>query len=211
MGRTDQIRKRFAQNLALYGADDTRAVEWGTRETQYFRFKILCDIAPLFEKDSSTVLDYGCGVGDLREYLRFQGFLGTYHGVDISPDLIRAAKKKYGSYPRTSFAAIDAARDVKRGRHDWIFLSGVFNPKYPGVEEECKKTLRELFARAGKGLAYNGISNMAQTKSPSLWHADPFALTAWCAQNLTPSVTLRHDYRGGNFTIYLYKNQGVDF
>lgn len=46
----------------------------------------------------SKVLDIGCGVGLLAEYLKEAGFSGVYIGVDIDHDRIKYAKKN--SSPR---------------------------------------------------------------------------------------------------------------
>ena len=183
----------YSETLREYGPNDPRAVKWGTKQTQYFRFTILCDIADL---TNATVVDLGCGLGDLYDYLLTQGFRGAYIGTDPNGDLLEAAKKKY---PDARFQDI-----LPKG--DYVLMSGLFNEEIPNRDQEIKKTLTEAFTAASKGIAYNGIC-----KAGGMATSDPAELFSWCVKNLTEFVTLRQDYRGGNFTLYLYRDKGVSF
>ena len=203
--------KIFSDALAKNGPDSPEAVCWGTRRTQYFRFKILCDVAGLFGDKSLVLLDWGCGLGDLLEYLRFQGFTGTYIGADINKEFIAEARKKYADDSNASFFVSDSPQDAVPLKYDYCMLSGVFNIALTDTEAELKKTVQVLYAGARRGVAFNALSTQAKEKNPEHFYADPFALSEWCAREVTPYVALRHDYRGGNFTVYLYKDRGVDF
>lgn len=205
-----KLIQTFNESSQKHGLAGPEAVQWGTRKTQYFRFKILCDMDTIGESDA-TILDWGCGTGDLYDYLCFQGFRGKYIGVDINPAFIDEAKKKYGRDTRTVFEVVTRAEDAARFKYDYCVSSGVFNINLPSTEEELKLNLRETFAQASRGVAFNGISIFAKQRQDDLLHLDPFELGAWCMKEVTPFVTVRHDYRGGNFTLYLYKGAGVDF
>ena len=200
----------YVSSLKEYDPSDPRSVHWGTRQTQYFRFKVLVDIAPFLNDKDCVVFDYGCGVGDLYEYLRFQGFRGRYVGVDINKAAIDAAKEQFAD-KTVEFDSVRSPRDLNRWTYDYCLMSGVFNFDIEGTEAEMKKTLRDVFKQARKGVAYNGLSTFAKAKDKALFYVDPFKLSAWCMQNITPYVALRHEYRGGNFTLYLYRDSGVDF
>ena len=41
-----------------------------------------------------SVLDVGCGFADLYHYMRSKGVKVDYTGIDLSPDMIEAAKGK---------------------------------------------------------------------------------------------------------------------
>lgn len=203
-----RIVQEYSGLLKKHGPRSPQTLKWGDRRTQYFRFKILTDIADLFGGQTYTVLDYGCGTGDLFEYLEFQGFKGTYRGIDINPALIAAAKKKY---PGAAFTVAKAPA----GRCDFCLISGVFNDKFyrdhETQMEQIKTTLRQAYKAARVGVALNGMSDTARTKNPNFFYIDAFALARWCAEHVSPYVLLRHDYRGGNFTLYLYRDKGVNF
>jgi 2-polyprenyl-3-methyl-5-hydroxy-6-metoxy-1,4-benzoquinol methylase len=114
----DKNKETYSDALAQYGANDPRSVKMGTKQTQYFRFKILSEIADVSEK---KILDLGCGVGDLYDYLRTQGFTGKYIGIDHNEDLIAAAKLKY---PDCEFSV---SSDPAQFSFDYCFISGTFN------------------------------------------------------------------------------------
>ena len=186
----------YSELLKQYGPNDPRAVKWDNRNTQYFRFKILCEIADLTE---ASVLDFGCGLGDLYDYLKFNGFRGDYKGFDPNKELIVAASKRHSPKLFSSNQLTTA---------DYILSSGVFNEK---DSPDIKEKILELYPLANKGLAVNAISTASKEPLGGINYTDPAKLLDWCLRNITKFVTLRHDYRGGNFTIYLYKHKGVDF
>lgn len=71
----------------------------------------------------ARVADLGCGTGTLSLLLAEDGY--AVDGVDFSPEMVRRATRKAGSYPRTSFVLGDAddppledgSYDVVLGRH----------------------------------------------------------------------------------------------
>lgn len=184
----------YSDTLKEYGPDDPRSVKWGTKQTQYFRFKILCEIGDLTD---ASIVDYGCGLGDLYDYLLTQGFKGNYIGVDENQDLIEAATKKYPVY----FAVGHNIPSC-----DYVLLSGVFNEPVENREQLIRTTIKAAFESAKKGVGINFI----YTPTEGMAHSDPLDLFTF-ANTLSPFVTLRQDYRQGNFTLFIYKNKGVDF
>lgn len=59
-------------------------------EEQRVKYKLVFD---KLGYSSSSLLDIGCGIGLLAEYLKNAGFDGIYIGVDIDLERIRYAKK----------------------------------------------------------------------------------------------------------------------
>ena len=80
---------RFHNKLASkFGKGTIRALGWKDTEGQQARFKVLSGIGNL---DNHSVLDAGCGHGDLREYLgRFYPH-SLYYGVEQIPGLLQEA------------------------------------------------------------------------------------------------------------------------
>ena len=69
------------------------AVGWLDGKTnQAKRFEILLDIGV---SSGESVLDVGCGVGHLTEYLNNIGLKVDYTGIDTTKDAIDQAKKVY--------------------------------------------------------------------------------------------------------------------
>ena len=65
------------------------AARYARREHRWYaRGKLRWDpvyraVAPLFEQSSRPLLDVGCGLGLLGQYLRERGFRARYLGVDL--------------------------------------------------------------------------------------------------------------------------------
>lgn len=55
----------------------------------------------------STIADLGCGTGSLAQLVAEEGH--RVDGVDFSPEMVRRARAKAGSYPGTTFVVGDAA------------------------------------------------------------------------------------------------------
>lgn len=64
---------------------------WFDEETQQLRFdRAMSSIPP-----KGTLLDVGCGVGDLYAALQQKGWKGQYVGIDNVPEMIEHAKARY--------------------------------------------------------------------------------------------------------------------
>jgi hypothetical protein len=74
------------------------------------------------------------------------------------------------------------------------------------------RTLRRMWAVAGKGIAFNSMSTHVDYRDPELYYVDPLEALAFCKSELGGHPVLRHDYilrPGGfpfEFAIYLYKS-----
>ena len=64
---------------------------WGSRRSQFRRYEVVRDDCGIASGDS--VLDWGCGTGDLYWYLHDHGLDVSYTGVDVVPEMIRLAKE----------------------------------------------------------------------------------------------------------------------
>ncbi len=78
---------------------DYNAIASSFSETREKPWKDWKHIRPYFHSNLS-VLDIGCGNGRLCEHIPYK----TYHGVDISEELIGIAQKKYGNKSHTTFS-----------------------------------------------------------------------------------------------------------
>jgi ubiquinone/menaquinone biosynthesis C-methylase UbiE len=95
-------------------------------------------------------LDIGIGAG--RTTSLFSGMFDSYTGIDIDPDMINEAVKKYGNDSKRNFLLADATAlsDVIKSEFDAIFFS--FNGiDYILDKEKRKKCLREIYGATKKG------------------------------------------------------------
>lgn len=176
----------YTERLAEYGSG-VRALGWGSEESQRLRFGILAEIADLTGR---TVLDFGCGFGDLSRYLHGQFYNVRYTGYDNDAAMLAEARKKY---PDSRFA--DQPVEA-----DYVLSSGVFNLA-KGVRID---DLMMLWQLCRKGVAVNFTSALAESRTPGIAYADPFDVARLGAA-LARKFTLRHDYKSNDFTLYLFR------
>ena len=87
----DAANVAFYEDLVARYGYNFRALNRGSAQSQEGRFAILAGIAPLA---GTRLLDVGCGLGDFRLWLLCHGIAVDYHGIDIAPRMVEAAKNR---------------------------------------------------------------------------------------------------------------------
>lgn len=172
---------------------------------QKLRFKILSEIG-IGSNDS--VIDIGCGFGDLLAYLQ-EHYTGIkYTGIDIVPEFISQAKEQY---PDGDFRITDILRDTIEKKWDYVFASGVFNIRLPSgsSEEFIKSMIQKMFDLCVKGIACDFMSTYVDYQQEDAFHCNPTMLFDY-AKSLSRRVVLRNDYMPFEFTVYIYKNDSFE-
>ena len=196
----DQLLSFYNFHLKQFG-DRPEALRW-TPQGQLRRYHTLAEIAPPAMLRNATVLDYGCGTGDFYRFLKRQGIDVQYTGVDMNPNFIELAKRKY---PECEFQVMVLGEDeFPEGYFDYIFICGVFNYLVPGVKEDLLHAVTTLFGRCNKGLALNALSSHTPVKDPELNYTSPEEMVRFSLENLSPYLSLRHDRIQHDFTLYIY-------
>jgi 2-polyprenyl-3-methyl-5-hydroxy-6-metoxy-1,4-benzoquinol methylase len=201
--------------LAKFGAD-FKTLDWNSPESQKLRFKIFQEIFVYGKKAADiTVLDVGCGFGDLFGFFKNEKLLSRhkirYTGTDISSKILDVAREKY---PDIQFEMKDILEAKDLPRFDYVFCSGVFNIRTMDVEshmEWVRAMLEKMHDLANHGVAVNFLSEGA------LPLAEPEGINAgryfyfspdeivWLCRHMGSRYILRHDYHPGDFTVYLLK------
>jgi SAM-dependent methyltransferase len=182
--------KAHYQRLYAQSGDSPAAVQYPTHDSQVVRFSILsCDI-----DKSCNIIDLGCGLADMLPYLRQNGFTGKYLGCDFVPEFIELAKRKYGKDPCAKFMEFNILQDVLPTGYDYVLISGIFNNKIKNNQEFIELALKESMAKVNLGVVFNALSDYVQYQDETLFYISPLTLFDYCKRNLTPYVTLKHDY-----------------
>jgi SAM-dependent methyltransferase len=177
-------------------ADAVHRVGWRDRLQQSTYFAALVEIGV---RDDSSVLDVGCGHGDLYAFLNARGFRGPYTGVDLSPELIASARERFPAAHFVLGDVLESALDA----HDYVMASGLFDYRTSDSPVRLRATLRRMFALARLGLAWNMFA-VAPPGRPDLYHEPVGDLLAFCDE-LTPFFSLRRDYDPSHLTVCLYQ------
>lgn len=173
------------------------SVNWGSQASQERRFAVLAGIGELAGR---SVLDVGCGLGDFYRWQRQQNLGVDYHGVDLTPEMARAAQARF---PEADFRAGNVlAEDL--GTFDYVIASGIFYLRQHEPVQFLECMVARLFEMSRCGVAFNSLSTWSTQRDAGEFYADPAQTLEFC-HTLTPRVVLRHDYHPGDFTVYLLK------
>lgn len=192
-----RIVDRHSDSLKRFGYHPN-ALYWSNETIQALRFKVLAE-AGVATKDS--LLDVGCGFADLKTWLVSQDIKTLYTGIDISPDLIAVARKKYADTDLFVGDLYDGA--FKALSFDWVLLSGALNEPYHDKGKYAKKIIKEMYRICRKGIAFNLLNNKV-VKAHDLQSFDMSEVLDYCL-TLCPDCILRNDYLDNDFTIYMRK------
>ncbi|HEY6000122.1 MAG TPA: class I SAM-dependent methyltransferase [bacterium] len=176
----------FGRHLRDHG-DAPQAVRWTAagQRARYEAFLALCgDLA------GKALLDFGCGKGDFRGFLRGRGVACAYTGVDLHPDLIALAREKH---PGTEFLARDIEEEPLGRRFDVVIACGVFNLRVGGIQETIEGVLPLLWGCAREALFVNFLTARTAHKDVELHYVDPAWLLAFARERLSPDARVRED------------------
>ena len=184
--------------LVQDGAQDHMKVGWGSVSSQELRFSVLSEVG--FFKGCS-VLDVGCGLGNLFDWLITSGISIDYHGIDINLAIIDEARRLR---PQVRFDVLDILDpDHNLSRYDFVVLSGALTIPVNHQDIFINKMMSRMFELCKLGVAANFMSTHANHIEPGKYYANPSAMTEVCL-SLTRKFVLRHDYMTHDMTVYLY-------
>ena len=89
MKQTERIRDYYLPKLKDEKSD-SECLGWENKQAQELRFKVLERV--IFT--GASILDVGCGLGNLYDYLNERGYNFEYTGIDILPEMIVRAKAR---------------------------------------------------------------------------------------------------------------------
>ena len=201
-GDTNYLKAFYKNELELHG-DTHASVRYASKESQWRRYDVLTEISNL---ENKTVLDYGCGVGHLYEYLNEKEIrVKDYTGIDILPEFLNISQNKF---PSATF--LGSLTDVTKP-FDFGIVSGTFNDIVSHNRDFWQQAITDLFERCSEGIAFNLMSKYVDYENPKLFYEDPGFVFAFVKENLSPFVTLRHDYLCKDdsipyeFSVFVYK------
>ncbi len=193
----------FGHRVRKYGRTPA-GVLWKNSEGQQLRFELLAGILDGLPVSATiSVNDFGCGYGALYEFLGNLPSLAdlSYTGIDISGDMINAAKKQIKSKNAIFKEAIQFDSPA-----DFTFVSGTFNLKIDAADglwnDYVKSTLRDLWLKTNKGLAFNMLDKNHHDRGDGLYYADATEFLDFCSE-FSNDVTLINDYPLDEWTIFI--------
>ncbi len=201
---SSKIKKEYQENFKKFGIDP-KSLAWKRLGASHQRFR---QIWAEIDFDGKSVLDVGCGFGEMAKFLQKRYKRVNYTGVDIVPEFIKVAKE---NYPQFQFEVRDYFENPHEARFDVVMASGALNSNVENNMEYRKKAIKVMFEHAKKVFVFNMSGGHPQPKNKpkgKVWHADSLKVLEYCL-SLTRRVVLRHHYHPKDFTIFMYKGGKV--
>jgi len=181
-----------------YG-ESPKALHWVNYASQAVRFKHLVSDLELEDK---TILDAGCGMGDILPFIYARTERFDYLGIDTNEDFIAVAKKRYAGH---SFKVGDPFFGNLRRRFEVVLCSGVMNENKPDWLNLRKRMIAHLFDAATETLAFNMAGAFHYIPPDAkIAYADAQAIYDYC-RSLTSQVSIKTGYSPYDFTIVMQK------
>ena len=147
--------------------------------------------------DNDSVLDIGCGVAHLYEFLKMGGWNGKYLGVDPNKKAIDLIDENINAMHGT----IEDLPDFMK--YDWVIANGVFNL---GLKEEHSFWIIEnMISHANKGIVFNMLQAPYPDSNYEAYY--PEQIKYKLSRFDHSKIELVKDYMedDAEFTVYFYK------
>lgn len=186
---------------------DYKVVDWESEEAQNLRFKALIEH---FNMSGNVLLDVGCGVGSLAEYIDKNNISLYYIGIDIMPEMVERAKSKTYKNINPQFMTMDFFKktDIKDDV-DYIYTSGIFNLNLGNNEEFLKEAIEAFLLAARKGVCFNLLDISCKEKYGDKYYYykkdDILLLTQDILKklNLSYKIHIEDKYLQNDFSVFI--------
>jgi SAM-dependent methyltransferase len=203
-GDIEKIQSRYRERIIKNGYSPSAIGEPKGRQAFYFEFIQKFDGLKL----SDSIVDIGCGFGDFYGYMTSKGWRGDYLGIDIVPELIDEAKRRY---PNARFSVQDIQEQRIPKIFDWCISCHALSSdtaEKPFLSH-FEEMINLMWAACNRGLVFNMLSPLADYTNPI--HArPPISSIIDVITKLTGRFTIRHDYMPYEYAVYLYKENKID-
>jgi SAM-dependent methyltransferase len=189
--------------MEAFGESSLESLGWRGEDSQRKRFEV---IAAAGDFNGCSLLDVGCGRGDLKRFLdaRFKGF--TYLGLDHMPAFIEQARQAYAGVPKTMFVECDFTA-VTLPAVDYVVASGAlgYRSADPAYHFEM---IRKMYQCARRALIFNVLDAALFPVHPLLVGRDCDEVVAYCRE-IAPCVRVITGYLEDDVTLCLHAGHSI--
>lgn len=200
MKKKELIKSYYAPKI-FANTTDSAKLGWESDEAQKLRFSVLADNIDL---DGKSLLDVGCGLGNLFGYLAERKINVKYSGVDLLEEMVACAKVKC---PEAEFFCDDIfeGQFAESHKYDVIYSSGIFNLNLVNNFEFLEKALRMFISMARSAVVISLLSDRSDSKEPEYFYYNPKDISEIISKLLVkPRETIFIDsYLKNDFTVIL--------
>ena len=195
----EETRMRYRARLKQFGADP-RTLGWNKGRQ---RVRFAAGLESLREDDFGSVLDVGCGFGDLYAYLVERNWAGSYLGVDITPELISEARRLYEN-EGARFLCQDIRTEPPDTQYDLAISIGVFNHRLESGNLSFFESMLEIMWQSSKKVVVvDFLSDAAEIRRDELFYADPRVIYE-IASKFSRRIVIDHGYMPFEFQVKIW-------
>lgn len=195
----------FDKGCERHGATGWAAAHFMDADSQWAVYHALASRLSL---DNATLLDVGCGQGDLIPFLyQNKKKLKKYHGVDVSPKMVELATQKYGPDLFENVNFLDPERSFE---YDVVLAAGAWNVRVYKDDKEQFRYLTEAIAKmyrtCKRGCAFTLLSSHGYEVAKDcaeLACYEPWEVMEFC-MGLTSAVVVDHASLPAEFAVSLF-------
>ena len=179
-------------------------LDWGTREGQLARFRVLADALErnvVGGATPPTLLDVGCGMTDLADYLVERQIAVRYIGADLTLAVIQEALRRYPGR-RLVQADVFTHSPLKPGSIDVSYCSGVFNLRLGNNREFVLSAVPALLEQSRDLVVVNMLHIRTRVKYPHCCYFDPDDIAAQLEAHAS-RIEIVDNYLANDFTMIL--------
>lgn len=203
IGSKKQIIDYYSGLVEKHGVNKKSLGRDRDASSQHTRFGFFADV--IKNDPNSSILDVGCGLGHLCDFLRTQGWTGKYTGVDITYKMCECAKKRL---PDEVILNVDILDDEFEEKFDYVACIATVQHK-PIFDSDpvdyLKEMIKKLYSLTNKVLVFDVFSNRGDFFEEDHLYVEPAELLAYC-YSLTKFLSLKNDYKPYQIMMFLHKN-----
>jgi len=203
MKKLDIIKNYYEPKLSK-NLPDFRTLGWESREAQFDRFRILTENVAL---NGHSILDVGCGLGNLLEHLKEVHESPEYTGVDILKHMVEKARTRHRDF---NFLHLDifAENPFSEGEFHTVYSSGIFNINMGNNHDFLKDAIKLFINLAQKHIVFNLLHHNSPDRDETYYYFHPDNVVKMIEEmndeNLK-SIKLVEHYLKNDFTVILEK------
>jgi SAM-dependent methyltransferase len=196
----------YYENLLKEFGFTSKSLGWN-RDNQRLRFEILLKNLNIGKIDS--ILDVGCGYGDLYFYLIDNNItINKYIGLELVNEFYVETKKRLKDFNNINIFNIDFL-DFNTSC-DFIVGSGIFgvgNGMHENMINYVDSIIKKSIDIATYGFSYNFLSSNSNIKSSNLnFHVDVNEISS-VIRRYSPRFIIDHSYSPFEFTVTVFCNK----
>lgn len=191
-------QQRYTQRFQEFGRTP-QSLGW-KKGKQAIRFDVLTS---QYDFAGKSVLDIGCGFGDLLDTLGTRMSRFTYTGIDLVDAFIREARSMH---PGHTFIQGDFISHDFGMMFDYCVASGIFNHKLKQDNYEfIRLAIQKAWDISCDGFAFDFLSDRVDYPLDHTFHSNPTKILEF-AYSLSRNVVLRNDYMPFEFSLFVFKD-----